>query len=214
MCRANAAATDVIERLWAPTTLTCHRKKLRLRPQSPACSRRYHADVGAGARAGRRAEAARRARLFRRHRRLVRSQTVFKDAGKQVENFGHEAGVAAKTTVDTAKDAAGAVARIPGGPRHVPATRNAATRRTARPTAWPPPMRLCKAKGFESGKSLDMTTAEVCPPKVLLSGRTAPRPSARTRPSCPGRSANNRSSLSLRRALVARRACVSLPRIQ
>src|ERR1700693_3917436 len=37
----------------------------------------------------------------------------FKDAGSQVENFGHEAGIAAKTTADTAKDAAGAVARIP-----------------------------------------------------------------------------------------------------
>jgi hypothetical protein len=34
-------------------------------------------------------------------------------------------------------------------------------------------MAVCKAKGFESGKSLDMTTAEVCPPKVLLSGRNS-----------------------------------------
>jgi hypothetical protein len=32
---------------------------------------------------------------------------------------------------------------------------------------------VCKAKGFGSGKSVDMTTAEVCPPKVLLSGRTS-----------------------------------------
>jgi hypothetical protein len=31
---------------------------------------------------------------------------------------------------------------------------------------------LCKAKGFDSGKSLDMTTAEVCPAKVLMSGRS------------------------------------------
>ena len=39
--------------------------------------------------------------------------STFKDAGKNVENFGHEAGVAAKTTVEGAKDAAGAVVRIP-----------------------------------------------------------------------------------------------------
>jgi hypothetical protein len=32
---------------------------------------------------------------------------------------------------------------------------------------------MCKAKGFDSGKSIDMTTAEVCPPKVLLSGRSS-----------------------------------------
>ena len=39
--------------------------------------------------------------------------STFKDAGKKVETFGHEAGVAAKSTVEGAKDAAGAVARIP-----------------------------------------------------------------------------------------------------
>ena len=37
----------------------------------------------------------------------------FKDAGKGVENFGREAGVAAQTTVEGAKDAAGSVVRIP-----------------------------------------------------------------------------------------------------
>src|SRR5471030_3084354 len=33
--------------------------------------------------------------------------STFKDAGKGVVNFGHEAGVAAKSTVDTAKDEIG-----------------------------------------------------------------------------------------------------------
>jgi hypothetical protein len=32
---------------------------------------------------------------------------------------------------------------------------------------------VCKTKGFGSGKSVDMTTAEVCPPKVWMSGRTS-----------------------------------------
>ena len=39
------------------------------------------------------------------------------------------------------------------------------------PDCIPVATNLCKAKGFESGKSADMTTAEVCPPQVLLSGR-------------------------------------------
>ena len=32
---------------------------------------------------------------------------------------------------------------------------------------------MCKTKGFEGGKSVDMTTAEVCPPQVYLSGRNS-----------------------------------------
>src|SRR5665647_3137331 len=60
-------------------------------------------------------------------------------ASSSVENFGHEAGIAAKTTVEGAKDAAGAVTRIPP-PAWSPVTRNARSHRTARPTAWSRPM--------------------------------------------------------------------------
>ncbi|MEP7032029.1 MAG: hypothetical protein ABI830_13930 [Pseudolabrys sp.] len=98
--------------------------------------------------------------------------STFKDAGSKVENFGHEAGVAAKTTVEGAKDAAGAVARIPGtrvisGHQKCPNAPNGAPDCLAAANA------MCKAKGFDSGKSLDMTTAEVCPPQVLLQGRSS-----------------------------------------
>lgn len=96
--------------------------------------------------------------------------STFKDAGKKVESFGHEAGVAAKTTVESAKDAAGAV-RLPTGVvdghekcRNAP---NGAPDCIAAATA------MCKTKGFESGKSADMTTAEVCPAQVYLSGRNS-----------------------------------------
>ena len=41
----------------------------------------------------------------------------FRGARSGVENFGHEAGIAAKSTVEGAKDAAGAVTRIPLRPR-------------------------------------------------------------------------------------------------
>jgi hypothetical protein len=95
-----------------------------------------------------------------------------KNAGSNFENFGHEAGIAAKTTVDNAKGAADAVTRMsnvkvltvhekcPAAPNGAPDCLSVATN-------------LCKAKGFQSGKSADMTTAEVCPTQVLLSGRNS-----------------------------------------
>jgi hypothetical protein len=97
--------------------------------------------------------------------------STFKDAGKGVANFGREAGVAAKSTVDTAKDAAGAVARIPGV-RVVTGHEKCQNAPNGAPDCQAAAVSMCKAKGFEGGKSVDMTTAEVCPPKVLLSGRT------------------------------------------
>jgi hypothetical protein len=98
--------------------------------------------------------------------------STFRDAGKGVAKFGHEAGVAAKSTIDTAKDAAGAVARIPGV-RVVTGHEKCQNAPNGAPDCESAAISLCKAKGFESGKSTDMTTAEVCPPKVLLSGRTS-----------------------------------------
>ena len=84
--------------------------------------------------------------------RVSKISSTFKDAGKKVDNFGREAGVAAKTTVEGAKDAAGAVARLPGTPacrghEKCPNAPNGAPDCVTAATA------LCKAKGFESGKS-------------------------------------------------------------
>jgi len=98
--------------------------------------------------------------------------TGFKDAGSQVENFGHEAGVAAKTTVETAKDAAGAVVRIPSA-RVVTGHEKCKVAPNGAPDCVAAANAVCKAKGFESGKSVDMTTAEVCPAQVYLSGRNS-----------------------------------------
>jgi hypothetical protein len=97
--------------------------------------------------------------------------SAFQGAGKQVENFGHEAGIAAKTTVNNAKDAAGAVARIPAA-RVTSGHEKCRNAPNGAPDCVAAAERLCKGKGFDTGKSLDMTTAEICPPKVLLSGRT------------------------------------------
>ena len=98
--------------------------------------------------------------------------SAFKDAGKNVESFGHEAGVAAKTTVDGAKDAAGAVARIPNA-RVISGHEKCKNAPNGAPDCVAAAGNLCKAKGFESGKSVDMTTAEVCSAQVYLSGRNS-----------------------------------------
>jgi hypothetical protein len=98
--------------------------------------------------------------------------STFNAAGKGVATLGREAGVAAKTTVDTAKDAAGAVVRIPGV-RVMTGHEKCQNAPNGAPDCQAAAMALCKAKGFDSGKSMDMTTAEVCPANVLLSGRTS-----------------------------------------
>jgi hypothetical protein len=96
---------------------------------------------------------------------------TFSGAGRQVENFGREAGVAARTTVDSARDAAGAVARIPAA-RVMSGHEKCRNAPNGAPDCVAAAERLCKTKGFDTGKSVDMTTAEVCPAKVMLQGRT------------------------------------------
>jgi hypothetical protein len=95
----------------------------------------------------------------------------FDDARKKVEGFSSAAGDAAKTTVEGAKDAATAVVRIPSA-RGVSGHEKCQLAPNGAPDCVTAANTMCKAKGFESGKSLDMTTAEVCPPKVYMSGRS------------------------------------------
>jgi hypothetical protein len=95
-----------------------------------------------------------------------------------VENLGREAGVAAKTTVESARDAADAVkqfpsARVVSGHEKCMLAPNGAPDCVAAATA------ICKTKGYASGKSVDMTTAEICPPEVYLAGKKS-GPSCRT----------------------------------
>lgn len=98
--------------------------------------------------------------------------STFGDARQKIENFGHEAGVAAKSTAAGAKDAADAVARIPSA-RVVTGHEKCVNAPNGAPDCVAAAAAMCKTKGFESGKSMDMTTAQVCPPKVLLSGRNS-----------------------------------------
>jgi hypothetical protein len=94
------------------------------------------------------------------------------DARKRFESFGNEAGVAARTTVDNAKNAADAVARLPSA-RVVRGHERCKNAPNGAPDCVAATVALCKSKGFDNGgSSLDMTTAEVCPAQVYLSGRS------------------------------------------
>jgi hypothetical protein len=105
----------------------------------------------------------------------------FSGAKDAFNNFGREAGVAAKTTADTAKDAADTLVK------KLPATTVVTGHEVCRiapngaPDCDTAAANICKTKGFKSGKSIDMTTAEVCPPKVYMAGRsTGPECSTET----------------------------------
>src|SRR5262245_57395029 len=97
--------------------------------------------------------------------------STFRDARKKVENFSSAASDAAKTTVEGARDAADAVARIPNA-RTVNGHEKCQPAANGAPDCVTAATVICKAKGFGSGKSVDMTTAEICPAKVYLSGRS------------------------------------------
>lgn len=108
-------------------------------------------------------------RWFKERTATVNSS--FEDARKKVEGFNNAASDAAKTTVEGAKDAAGAIARIPAA-RAVSGHEKCQLAANGAPDCVAAANAMCKAKGFESGKSVDMTTADVCPAKVYLSGRS------------------------------------------
>lgn len=94
-----------------------------------------------------------------------------KDAKSKIDDFGHEASIAAKTGADAAKDAADQLARLPNS-RVIKAHERCTLAPNGAPDCNAAVLSVCKAKGFNNGKSLDMTTAEKCPAKVWISGRT------------------------------------------
>lgn len=96
----------------------------------------------------------------------------FRNAGKGVANFGREAGVAAQSTVEGAKDAAGSVVRIPAA-RVITGHEVCKLAANGAPDCVAAANAMCKARGFDGGSSADMTTADVCPAKVYLSGRNS-----------------------------------------
>jgi len=95
-----------------------------------------------------------------------------KSVKERFQNIGQDADQAAKTTVDNAKDAADAVGRLPNS-RVIRGHEKCQIAPNGAPDCIAAAFNICKAKGFKVGKSLDMTTAEVCPAEVYLAGRNS-----------------------------------------
>jgi hypothetical protein len=98
-------------------------------------------------------------------------KSALQDTGSKVQNLGQDAGNAAKTSVEAAKDAAGAVVRIPST-RLVSGNEKCAVAPNGGPDCAAAAAALCKAKGFASGTSAGTTAAEICKPEVYLAGRS------------------------------------------
>lgn len=103
-------------------------------------------------------------------RRADDLNATLQGAGSTVKNIGAGAGAAARSTVDTARDAAGAVVKIPGA-RVVRGHAKCVVAPNGAPDCVAAANEVCKSKGYASGSSVDMTTAENCPPRVWMSGR-------------------------------------------
>ncbi len=103
-------------------------------------------------------------------------KSTFGGAGSTVAEFGHEAGIAASTTVNgaknAAKDAAAAVGNLPTA-RVVSGYQKCNIAPNGAPDCGPAADAICRSKGYKAGNSVDMTTSEVCPPKIYLAGRSS-----------------------------------------
>jgi hypothetical protein len=84
--------------------------------------------------------------------------------------LGERASGAAQGAADTAKDAADAVARLPNA-RVVEGHARCAVATNGAPDCRRAAEGVCKAKGFGSGSSLEIQSAQKCPARVWLSGR-------------------------------------------
>jgi hypothetical protein len=95
----------------------------------------------------------------------------FKNAGKGIDQFNHEAGVAAKTTASAASgaatDAADSVAKI-SKTRMVSGRQNCPISENGAPDCAAAADKLCRAKGHKSGTSVDVTSARECPTRAIL----------------------------------------------
>jgi hypothetical protein len=85
-----------------------------------------------------------------------------------------------KTTTDVAKSAANAAGQATGvilglpGARMVIGRERCTIAPNGAPDCAPAANALCRSKGFEAGRGLDINTADKCPTWVWLSGRTPP----------------------------------------
>lgn len=112
-----------------------------------------------------------------------RFNSRIKDAGGTLGDLGDRASGAAKGAAnaakgaadaakDAAKGAADAVARLPRS-RVVEGREQCAIAPNGAPDCRTAAEAVCRGKGFSSGTSLDIQSAQKCPARVWLSGRSA-----------------------------------------
>jgi hypothetical protein len=118
---------------------------------------------------------------FRSH--VLGAQESFNDlnqraaaTSKNISNTAVEAGKnaigAGVTAADATKDALGVVAKLPTT-RVVRGRERCQQAPNGAPDCVAAAEALCRKQGYSTGKSLDFTSAEHCPPKVMLSSRQA-----------------------------------------
>jgi hypothetical protein len=95
---------------------------------------------------------------------------TWRGMGRQAEKLGQEATTAAQSGVEKAKEAADTVGRV-RNTTVIAGNEKCTVAPNGAPNCVAAAQAMCKAKGFQSGQSLDMTSAEECPPKVYMSGR-------------------------------------------
>jgi hypothetical protein len=99
-----------------------------------------------------------------------RAATTSKNIGETAVEVGKNAVGAGVNAADVTKDALGTVAKLPLT-RVVNGRERCQLAPNGAPDCLAAAEALCRKQGFSSGKSMDFTSAEECPPRVLLSGR-------------------------------------------
>jgi hypothetical protein len=91
--------------------------------------------------------------------------------GERTGGAAKEAAGAARQATDAAKEAADVVVRLPKA-RVVEVRARCIIAANGAPDCRQAAASVCKAKGFDSGSSLDIQSAQKCPARVWLSGRS------------------------------------------
>jgi hypothetical protein len=97
-------------------------------------------------------------------------QAAWQGMNREVQNLGREASDVAKKSADNAKEAAEAVGKV-RNTTVVAGNVKCTVALNGAPDCVAAANSMCKAKGYASGQSLDMTRAEDCPAKVYIAGR-------------------------------------------
>jgi hypothetical protein len=95
-----------------------------------------------------------------------------KQTQKTLGTIGSDATGAAQDAAGAAQDAAGAVVALPTA-RIVTGRQTCAVAPNGAPNCQPAIDALCRGRGFQTGKSIEISSAHKCPTRVWLYGTTA-----------------------------------------